>query len=42
MLLIAGENGHIGKEIVKKCIKKGLPIRCLDLHPVDIEQKSKF
>jgi len=38
VILIAGANGHIGKEIVKKCIKRGLSARCLDLHPLTIER----
>ena len=37
MILIAGANGHVGKEIVKKSIKRGFSARCLDLHPLDIE-----
>ena len=37
MILIAGANGHVGKEIVKKCINRGFPARCLDLHPLGIE-----
>jgi len=36
MILIAGANGHVGRELVKQCIKRGLSIRCLDLHPLDI------
>jgi uncharacterized protein YbjT (DUF2867 family) len=38
VILIAGANGHIGKEIVKKCNKRDLSIRCLDLHSLDIGQ----
>ena len=38
MILIAGANGHVGKEIVKKCIKRGFSARCLDLHPLTIKQ----
>jgi len=37
VILIAGANGHVGKEIVKKCIERDLSIRCLDLHPLDNE-----
>jgi uncharacterized protein YbjT (DUF2867 family) len=40
VILIAGANGHVGKEIVKKCIGRDLSIRCLDLHPLDIEQND--
>ena len=40
MILIAGANGHIGKELVKKCIERGFSARCLDLHPLDIELKD--
>ena len=39
MILIAGANGHIGKEIVKKSIERGLSARCLDLHPLTIERR---
>jgi len=38
VILIAGANGHIGKEIVKNCMERGLSARCLDLHPLTIEQ----
>lgn len=37
MILIAGANGHVGKEIVKKCCERNLSFRCLDMHPLTIE-----
>ena len=40
MILIAGASGHIGKEIVKKCIERDLSARCLDLHHLDIEEED--
>jgi uncharacterized protein YbjT (DUF2867 family) len=40
MILIAGANGHVGKELVKNCIKRGFSTRCLDLHTLDIEQSD--
>ncbi len=33
-ILIAGCNGHVGKEIVRKAIKRNLQVRCFDLHPL--------
>ncbi len=36
MLLIAGCNGHVGKEIVRKCIARKLAARCFDLKPLDM------
>ena len=36
MILIAGSNGHVGQEIVKKAISKGISARCFDLNPLDI------
>ena len=38
MILIAGANGHIGKAIVKKCVERSLPARCLDILPLHIDQ----
>ena len=35
-ILITGCNGHVGKEIVKKVVKKGMDARCFDLNPLDI------
>ena len=40
MILITGANGHVGKEIVKKSIERGLATRCLDLHHLDIDQED--
>ena len=36
MLLIAGCNGHVGKEIVRKCIARKMAARCFDLKPLDL------
>ena len=36
MLLIAGCNGHVGKEIVRKCIARKMATRCFDLKPLDL------
>jgi uncharacterized protein YbjT (DUF2867 family) len=36
MLLIAGCNGHVGKEIVKKCIARKIPARCFDIKPLEL------
>lgn len=36
MLLIAGCNGHVGKEIVRKCIAKKIPARCFDIKPLEL------
>ena len=35
-ILIAGCNGHVGKEIVKKVISRGINARCFDLNPLEI------
>jgi uncharacterized protein YbjT (DUF2867 family) len=37
MLLIAGCNGHVGKEIVRKCIARKMPARCFDLNPLELQ-----
>jgi uncharacterized protein YbjT (DUF2867 family) len=37
MLLIAGCNGHVGKEIVRKCIARKMPARCFDLKPLELQ-----
>jgi uncharacterized protein YbjT (DUF2867 family) len=36
MLLIAGCNGHVGKEIVRKCIARKIPARCFDIKPLEL------
>ena len=36
MLLIAGSNGHVGKEIVRKCIARKIPARCFDIKPLEL------
>jgi uncharacterized protein YbjT (DUF2867 family) len=36
MLLIAGCNGHVGKEIVRKCIARKIPARCFDVKPLEL------
>lgn len=36
MLLIAGSNGHVGKEIVRKCSARKIPARCFDLKPLEL------
>jgi len=36
MILIAGSNGHVGKEIVKKGLARGLRLRCFDMRPLDL------
>lgn len=36
MLLIAGCNGHVGKEIVRKCIARKIPVRCFDVKPLEL------
>ena len=35
-VLIAGCNGHVGKEIVRKAVARDMPVRCLDLAPPKI------
>lgn len=35
-ILIAGCNGHVGKEIVKKAFNRGIDVRCFDLNPLEI------
>ena len=35
-LLIAGCNGHVGKEIVKKAVGRGIDARCFDLNPMEV------
>ena len=35
-ILIAGCNGHVGKEIVKKVVNKGMDARYFDLNPLEI------
>jgi uncharacterized protein YbjT (DUF2867 family) len=37
-VLIAGCNGHVGQEIVKKAVIRGMDIRCFDLKPLNIPQ----
>ncbi len=37
-VLIAGCNGHVGKELVKKAISRGIDIRCFDLNPLIIPE----
>ena len=37
-VLIAGCNGHVGKELVKKAISRGIDIRCFDLNPLVIPE----
>jgi uncharacterized protein YbjT (DUF2867 family) len=37
-ILIAGCNGHVGKEIVKKAVSQGMDIRCFDLNPLKIPE----
>lgn len=36
MILIAGCNGHVGREILKKAGGRKLPVRCFDLAPPDL------
>ncbi len=36
MILVAGSNGHVGREIVKKLSLKKVKSRCFDLQPPDI------
>ena len=33
MILIAGCNGHVGREIVKKCVARKIQARCFDISP---------
>ncbi len=33
MILIAGCNGHVGRELLKKASARRLPVRCFDLAP---------
>jgi len=35
MILLAGSNGHVGREILKKANARGLQVRCFDLAPPD-------
>ena len=35
-VLIAGCNGHVGKEIAKKVVARGLDTRCFDLNPLEV------
>lgn len=35
-ILIAGCNGHVGKEIVKKAVGRGIDARCFDLNPMEV------
>lgn len=37
-VLIVGCNGHVGREIVKKAVSRGMDIRCFDLNPLSIPQ----
>jgi uncharacterized protein YbjT (DUF2867 family) len=37
MILVAGSSGHIGQELVKKCVCKGLSLRCFDIQPPALE-----
>ena len=37
-VLIVGCNGHVGQEIVKKAVIRGMDIRCFDLNPLNIPQ----
>lgn len=37
MVLVAGCNGHIGKEIVKKCVERSIPFRGFDINPLEIK-----
>jgi len=36
MILIAGSNGHVGKEIVRKGLARGLRLRCFDMRPLEL------
>ena len=35
-ILIAGCNGHVGKEIVKKAVEQQIDARCFDLNTMDV------
>lgn len=35
-ILIAGCNGHLGKEIAKKAVDRGIAARCFDLKPLEV------
>ena len=35
MILVAGAGGHVGREIVKKAVDRGIRIRCFDKVPLD-------
>jgi uncharacterized protein YbjT (DUF2867 family) len=35
MILVAGAGGHVGREIVKKAVDRGIRIRCFDKVPFD-------
>ena len=35
-ILIAGCNGHVGKEIVREAVKRGIAARCFDLNPLEL------
>ncbi len=35
-VLIAGCNGHVGKEIAKKVVARGLDVRCFDINPLEV------
>ena len=35
-ILIAGCNGHVGKEIVKKAVEQRIDARCFDLNTMDV------
>ena len=35
-ILIAGCNGHVGKEIVKKAVEQHIDARCFDLNTMDV------
>ena len=37
-ILIVGCNGHVGKEIVKKALSRGMDLRCFDLNPLKMPQ----
>jgi uncharacterized protein YbjT (DUF2867 family) len=37
MIFLAGCNGHIGKEIVKKCVERSIPFRGFDVKPLEIK-----
>ena len=41
-VLIAGSNGHVGKEIIKKAVSRGMDIRCFDLNPLKIPELDTF